>query len=790
MASIVPKFEYDIFISYRQKDNKGERWVTNFVNALKTELEATFKEDISIYFDENPHDGLLPNHDVDDSLKEKLKCLIFIPIISQTYCDKKSFAWESEFVAFKRMASDDQLGLKIKLPNGNVASRILPICIHELDEADQQMVEGELGVLRGIDFIYKAAGVVRPLKAQEEDARANLNHTFYNDQINKVARACKDLIAGMQLVNASSQKLKDRGPEIKLNTRKRIGMVAAVVCLLGLLGFGFYYFGGYGRQLSKQADRSIAVLPFENMNKDPEQDYFSNGIAEDILNHLTKISDLKVKSRTSTLQYKGTRKSITEIGDELSVGNVVEGSVRRVGDKVRIVVQLIDARTDIHLWSETYDRELKDVLALQSEIAIEIANALNARLTVSEKTNIEKIASHDVTAYDYFLKAREIVNKDFFTTTKTDFQNALALVDQSIKLDPSFAQALALKGRIWAFSRYIGEKNKIWRDSTIFYASKAIEADPTSPYGYLLRGQVAGFFGNSRKAIPDYHKAYELAPNDPEILYPYGWQLLREKDEKGADLIIKSITNRYRVQDPQYYTQLSDVYYYLDDLGSYKKLMQRARALAPGSAEPVLGLSTFYMEKKEYDSAINVLKGFQSIERWGTDNLAWLYFLKKDYKQAIHWWSTYNNFESTFEDSTQTVPYRHRLGMAYGMNGEKKKSDSLFALQLKISTGMISGNRGSGTWGGLSGAYYDRGICLAYFGKNKDAIQYLDSAWTNGFNWNWGWHHDPILEKLRGIGEFKTLMGRIDDDYAFRRRAFSNALTRAQAGNELKNILK
>jgi len=156
MASILSNFEYDIFISYRQKDNKGEHWVTNFVNALKTELEATFKEDITIYFDENPHDGLLANHDVDDSLKEKLRCLIFIPIISQTYCDKKSFAWESEFVAFKKMASQDPLGLKIKLSNGNVASRILPICIHALDETDKQLVEGELGsALRGLNSSTK-----------------------------------------------------------------------------------------------------------------------------------------------------------------------------------------------------------------------------------------------------------------------------------------------------------------------------------------------------------------------------------------------------------------------------------------------------------------------------------------------------------------------------------------------------------------------------------------------------------------------------------------------------------
>ena len=110
MASILPGFEYDIFISYRQKDNKGDRWETEFVRNLQAELESTFKEDVSVYFDVNPHDGLLETHDRSASLKEKLRCLVFIQIISRTYCNPKSFAWENEFCAFNKMAKDDNFG--------------------------------------------------------------------------------------------------------------------------------------------------------------------------------------------------------------------------------------------------------------------------------------------------------------------------------------------------------------------------------------------------------------------------------------------------------------------------------------------------------------------------------------------------------------------------------------------------------------------------------------------------------------------------------------------------------
>jgi TolB-like protein/Flp pilus assembly protein TadD len=199
MPSVLPGYEYDIFISYRQKDNKYDGWVTEFVSNLQKELEATFKEDISIYFDENPHDGLLETHDVDDSLRSKLKCLIFIPILSRTYCDPNCFAWRNEFAAFNAMAATDVFGSQITLRNGNISGRVLPIRIHELEMNDIQLVEQELKrKLRPIDFIFKAPGVNRPLRAKEDNPKDNLEKTFYRDQINKVANAISEIIGTMK----------------------------------------------------------------------------------------------------------------------------------------------------------------------------------------------------------------------------------------------------------------------------------------------------------------------------------------------------------------------------------------------------------------------------------------------------------------------------------------------------------------------------------------------------------------------------------------------------------------
>ena len=198
MPAILPGYEYDIFISYRQNDNKRDKWVTNFVDALKEELEATLKNPVSIYFDENPHDGLLESHQVGASLEKKLKCLIFIPIVSQTYCDTECFAWEHEFLPFNKMAHEDELGMNITLSSGNVASRVLPIKIHELDSEDEQTFEEELGgIMRSIDFIYKEAGVNRPLK-KDDSVEKNINNTIYRNQINKVANTIKEIIAGIR----------------------------------------------------------------------------------------------------------------------------------------------------------------------------------------------------------------------------------------------------------------------------------------------------------------------------------------------------------------------------------------------------------------------------------------------------------------------------------------------------------------------------------------------------------------------------------------------------------------
>jgi len=566
MASIIEGFNYDIFISYRQKDNKFDGWVTRFVGDLKKELEATFKEDISIYFDENPHDGLLEMHNVDKSLEGKLKSLIFIPIISQTYCDTKSFAWQNEFCAFNRIVKEDKFGRDIKLSGGNVTSRILPIKINDLDTEDQELVEKELGgVLRPIEFIYKEPGVNRPL-TPDDDEKKNLNNTRYRNQINKVAntvkgiiRAIKDPHSKIEIGITERVRVEKGGRESKIT---KISIAAAIIIILLLAGiFTIPALVKKRSTLSKSiTDKSIAVLPFKNLSNDPEQEYFTEGMLDEILDRLFKIGDLKVISRTSSMKFKNSDLSIKEIAKELGVSAVLEGSVRKLGNNVRITVQLIDVGSDTHLWSEIYDGDLSDpshIFSIQSEVAQAIAGKLHAVITPQEKHLIEKIPTQNQEAYEAYLKGQFYWKK----LTQNDLETALKYFELAKEKDPEFALAYAGISDVWIGLQQMGYAppdeagpkamasimKALELDSTLAqvhyslalvrYASewdwesgeseflKTFAINPNYAEAHAYYSHLLNMVGRPKEAMEQIELALKLDPHNPLIKSMYGVDL-------------------------------------------------------------------------------------------------------------------------------------------------------------------------------------------------------------------------------------------------------------------------
>ncbi len=532
MPSIIEGYNYDIFISYRQKDNKHDGWVTEFVNQLKGEIEATFKEDISIYFDENPSDGLLETHSVDKSLADKLKCLIFIPIISQTYCDSKSFAWQNEFCVFNKLAKEDQFVRDIRLSSGNVASRILPIKIHDLDPEDKTLLENEIGgFIRGIEFIYKEPGVNRPLKP-EDDEKKNLNNTIYRNQINKVANAVKEIITALkkhdqQIGEGSKEvtKTKNRKPK---NLKARFTIATFLVLALIVLA---YILIPKMFKTTEPVDKSIAVLPFTNLSNDPEQEYFSDGIVEAILDHLFKVGELKVTSGTSTKKYKNTKLSVKEIARELGVSSILEGSVQKVGNNVRITTQLIDAITDVHLWSETYDRNISDIFSIQSEVAQNVARELKATLTSEEKGKIEKNQTNNPEAYNLYLQGRFCWNK----RTKEGLIKSVEYFEKAIATDQNYALAYAGLADAYFIQAYWGWIP--WDDGTAkskVSVLRALEIDKNLAEAHSVLGALLNYkewkWEEARKEL---QVAIALNPNFVTAHHYYSelMDILNQNDE-------------------------------------------------------------------------------------------------------------------------------------------------------------------------------------------------------------------------------------------------------------------
>jgi len=269
------------------------------------------------------------------------------------------------------------------------------------------------------------------------------------------------------------------------------------------------------RVAAHKVDKSIAVLPFQNLSDEKENAYFADGIQDDILTNLSKIRELKVISRTSVMQYRGNAPNIRDIGKALGVSTVLEGSVRRSGNRVRVNVQLIDAATDEHVWANDYDRDLTDVFAIQSDLAHEIANALQAKLSDTEKALIERKPTGNGEAYLAFVQAHDLQNafEDFGKLKQSE-----QLYARAVELDPKFALALARYSQLESWILHIFDPTRERRQKARALAEQALQLQPDLPEAHLAMGFSYYYGDNNYDAA---QKEFEIArrglPNDSEV---------------------------------------------------------------------------------------------------------------------------------------------------------------------------------------------------------------------------------------------------------------------------------
>jgi len=609
MPSVHPNYEYDIFISYRHNDNRSG-WVTDFVAALKVELAATIKEPVSVYFDSNPYDGLLETHNVDKSLEGKLKALILIPIISQTYCDLKSFAWQQEFCVFNQLTKEDQFGRDIKLNNGNVASRILPVKIHDLEEEDKKIIETEIGgVLRSVEFIFKSSGVNRPL--QTDDRREdNINKTFYRDQINKVANALKEITYGIRFPDRIEVKeVKETTPESETKVEKTV--------------------------IQEVHNKSIAVLPFRNLAHDPSQEYFADGITENILMELGSLGDLRVISRTSVMRYKNTTKSAPEIAIELGVKYILEGSAQAHGNKVRINAQLIDANKDVTIWSKVFVESLDDIFEIQNNVSAIVAKELHSSLGKDKKEKISEVPTKNVEAYDLFLKGRHAFNQwgvDGYKAASEYFKQAIAL-------DPEFKMAYSYLAS--SYSARMSWNGDLSPEEALKhinpYLNEAWKRGP-SDNDYLTKAFIALFIDKDFEASEKFLlQASAINPNNATILYTYSYVLqIMGRFDEALELVARA-----KLIEPltvAYYNYQSLILYLMGRNEEAISTLKEALKLYPTVIRLYDFLARIYLTLGRFDETIEAIKsGFSSSNIRPPSMVAYLaagYFGLNQHKKA------------------------------------------------------------------------------------------------------------------------------------------------------------
>jgi TolB-like protein/class 3 adenylate cyclase/Tfp pilus assembly protein PilF len=372
-------------------------------------------------------------------------------------------------------------------------------------------------------------------------------------------------------------------------------LIGTTILILIATAFGAFLFLRQRQQPKTSAvgptvpEKSIAVLPFENLSRDPDNAFFTDGVQDEILTDLSKIADLKVISRTSVMQYKsGVARNLRKIGEELGVAHVVEGSVQRAANKVRVNAQLIDARNDAHLWAQTYDRDLADVFAIQSEIAKTIADQLQAKLSPSEKKAIEQPPTTDLAAFDLYSRAKSLlITTRFSATNDPDLRKAVELLDEAVKRDPSFFDAYCQLA--YAHESLYAVQGFDHTPARLALAEAAVQAAarlrPDAGETHLARANYL-YYGprDYAGALAELESVRKTLPNDPRTFELTGYILRRRGQlEEGLRNLQRAVE-----LDPRNFNVLQQIALSYQGLGRYADsiaALDHALSIVPDNVE-------------------------------------------------------------------------------------------------------------------------------------------------------------------------------------------------------------
>ena len=503
------------------------------------------------------------------------------------------------------------------------------------------------------------------------------------------------------------------GQSIPRRTGRKL---VAITAILAVIAAGLFVFQFLRRNQSTAAGesqaaaapipaKSVAVLPFENLSSDKENAYFAEGIQDEILTRLSRINELKVISRTSTEKYKSAPSNLREIAQQLGVANILEGSVQKSGDQVRITVQLINALNDAHLWADTFDRKLIDTFSVESEVAQRIASSLEAKLTGSEKSAIAARPTENTEAYQLYLKGRFFWNK----RTGADLKAAAGYFEQAVGADPTYAGAYAGLAQTYLLIPVFGAgAPRDFFPKGMMAARRSIELDDTSAEGHSALAMLLLFDFKFAESEQEFRRAIALNPNYATAHHWFGNSLLVS-------------------------------------LGRFDEAIKEGRRgieLDPLSLIINADLGSTFLIARRYDDAIAQLRKTLALDgnfAYGRWNLGEALYLKGDLAAAI----TEYEKAAALDDDPEILAL---LGRAYADAGKRDKALELLE---KLKT--------------LSRDHYIRNyvftIIYAGLGDKTTAIDYLEKARDGGETPDTTWLRvDPLFDSLRDEPRFQQIV--------------------------------
>ena len=546
--------------------------------------------------------------------------------------------------------------------------------------------------------------------------------------------------------------------------KKQVFLISGLVLVCVIIIVSIVLLGDFsGRNKSlgiSEPEKSIAVLPFANLSGDEQQVWFSDGITDVIISHLSKISDLRVLSRTSTLKYKEESKLIPEIGKELGVNYILEGTVQREGNQIRIVIQLLRTRNEDHLWSEIYNREYRDLFAIQSEIARAVANELEAIITPLEKQLIDKVPTTNMTAFDYHLQSRDQYYKYVFSQDKRHLDTIVQLAVKSLELDPEFALAYYWLGNCMVGEEYVSTYYKhFYRDSALVYFNRALELDSNLVEAYLGRGTYYYEKAHKEKAIDDLKKAINLDPNFATAHTRIGMIYYDSRDYENA------LIHYYKAKELEKGETGTGIDIYIWWIYVSIGDLQRAEVFSQEDLPPELAYS-FIWWLLEIQARWNDLLALADTgialqpEDWRA------YYLRSE---ALVGLNRVTEAEVSIRlalkySTAEIMNSNHRIGYILWVSGKKEEAMEYLNKQITYCTESIKQQNQYGT----THAAYDLASVYAFLGNREEALKWLRFYEELGFSI--GLHEyikiDPMFDNLRNEEEFTEIVNRVNEKKA------------------------